>query len=862
MKEINIIFLFLVFLASSVSAQGLLDTIPAFDYSEIKEYKIGGIEVSGAESRDRNAIKSIAGLQVGKTIKIPGDHIPKGVKALMRLRLFEDVQILQTKLEDELLFLEIILKERPTLSRHSFQGIKKVGHDDLNDILENTISKGSIVTEDVKELSRIKILEYYENKGFLNAKIKIKEFKDEKKENAVRLVFDIDRGDRVKIQELYFRGNEIVSSNKLRRKMKNTKRKKVLLKKSKYIVDDYKEDKNTIINYYNSIGYRNAKIVQDSIWKDAMGQMYIRLDIDEGDQFYLRNIVWKGNSKYTDDQLANIFGIFRGDVYNPDIIQSRLTFSQDGRDVSSLYLDDGYLFFTIDPVETAVVGDSIDLEMQIYEGPQATISDVIIKGNDRTHEHVIRRELRTKPGNKFSRSDIIRSQRELMNLGYFNPETMNIAPQVNQAQGTVDIVYELDETPSDQLELSAGYGGNQGLIGTLGLTFNNFSLRNFKDRSTWNPMPQGDGQKFSGRIQSNSRFFRSFNLVFTDPWLGGKRPNSFTAGFVASTYDYEILNSGKLGIYRFFTGLGSQLKWPDDFFSSSTTLSLEFLNLNRYNFGNFSVEDSNIETGNFKNFSIKQVISRSSIAEPIYPTRGSRVTLTLQFTPPYSLFRDTQGYTSEEVKTRVDDENRRRGSGNLMSESEEAQFVTGIQLSKKYEWIEYHKWRFDAEWYFSLVGKLVIAANAKMGFLGKYNDKLEIAPFERFELGGDGLSNQNAGITGRDIISLRGYETTDIDANRDGVGGATLFDKFTIEMRYPLSTNPSSTIYVHGFVQGGNAWSDFKKYNPFDLKRSAGFGMRIFLPMFGLLGFDYGWGIDKLSTNYGKFSIVLGFEPD
>jgi len=866
MRSFAIIILLFIF-AGTTQAQ--ID-LPIYDYGEKKTYNIGGITISGAESRDRNAIKSITGLRVGKEITIPGDDIPSAIKALWKLRLFEDVQIQQEKVEDNIIFLAIILVEKPTLSRYSIRGEKKNLHTPITEIVDRVMTKGSIVTEDSKELAIQKIKEHYDDKGFLNAKINIEEVVDELKENSVRLVFNVDKGDRVKISDIIILGNRKYSDRKLKRKLKETKEIGAIFKKSKLVAADYKEDKKSLIAFYNKNGYRDAVITKDSIATRIDGNLQIFLTIDEEEQYFFRNISWKGNSKYSEEDLSRVLGIEPGDVYDPELLANRLSFSQDGRDVSSLYLDDGYLFFSADPVETAVDDHDIDMEIQLYEGPQAIISSVNIAGNDRTHESVIRRELRTKPGNKFSRSEIIRTQQSLMALGYFNPETMDIQPVPNQSNGTVDINYGLEERPSDQLELSAGYGGrNNGLIGTLGMTFNNFSLNNIKDKSTWSPLPQGDGQKLSVRAQSNGKQFRSYNLTFTEPWLGGKKPTSLTVGAVHSAQDYESFGSGKLSISRLFAGVGSQLKWPDDFFSTNTTLTLEWINLSNFSgFGSqFFADGVAVTTGNFKNFSITQTLSRSSVSEPIYPRRGSRVSLSLQFTPPYSLFRDRKEGEIDPVDLEIalDREMLIRGPGNPMTSAEITAFEQELGLADKFRYLEYHKWRFNAEWYFNIVDKFVIASSIKMGFLGAYNDDLGLTPFERFELGGDGLNNQSAGITGKDILALRGYEVNDLPAN--GLGGGSIFDKYTIELRYPLSTNPNSAIYVHTFVQGGNVWRNFKDYDPFEMKRSVGFGTRVFLPMFGLLGFDYGWGFDQVINpgaqgGFGKFSIILGFEPE
>lgn len=847
-----------------------VEEIPLIEYGEPQTYEIADIKIIGAVNRDRNAIKSIAGFQVGDKITIPGEDISEALKSLWRLRLFEDVKIIQEKTEGDLVYLIIYLKERPTLGRFTYQGIKNSHHDDLDEILNTVLNKGSIVSNEQKNIAVNKIKEFYIEKGKLDVEVEVAEIPEEGKENSVRLEFDINPKERVKVQDITFEGNTFADDKKLRSKMKNTKIKGTFLRKTKYIPPNYEEDKDNIIAFYNQEGYRDAKIMKDSLWREDDGDLQIRIWVDEGKRYYYRNILWKGNTKYTDEQLSTVLGIRRGDIFNPEELQERLSLSLDGRDISSLYLDFGHLRFDIQPVEVAVVEDSIDIEMRINEGPEFTIGNVEIRGNDRTHEHVVRRELRTRPGAKFRRSDIIRSQREIINLGYFNPENLDVVPQINPERGTVDVVYTVEERPADQLELSAGYGGFSGLIGTLGVTFNNFSVANIRDRSTWSPLPQGDGQKLSLRAQSNSRFFRSYNFSFTEPWLGGNKPNSFTIGAVRSSFDYSTLDRGSLSITRGFIGLGSQLNWPDDFFASNTTLNIENIQLNDYTRGLFRAETADgrlvpVENGNIKNFSIKQVIARSSVSDPLYPRSGSRISLAIQVTPPYSLFRGDDFWKLNEQE-RADVERRLREELGPRRPPTDDQIQTAIdseENSRKFEWLEYHKWRFDAEWYFNIFSKFVIMANAKIGILGYYDENIGLSPFERFELGGDGLSNQNVGLVGKDIIALRGYDVEDLPQNNRG--GATIFDKFTLELRYPLSLNPNSTIFVTTFLQGGNAWGSFEDFNPYDMNRSVGVGMRVFLPMFGLLGFDYGLGIDKQITGdrgYGKFNIVLGFEPD
>ncbi|MBK7409590.1 MAG: outer membrane protein assembly factor BamA [Saprospirales bacterium] len=838
-----LILLFLALTPFWVAAQEVVtDTIfPVFNYGEPSDYEIGGIKISGAVFSDENALKSIAGFRVGDRIRIPGGDIPRAMKALWNLKLFTDIEILQEKTIGDIVFLEIRVKERPRLTSHSFRNIKKTNHDDINKLLEPTLVKGGIVTENTKVTCQKKIEKYFVEKGYLDAKVTVIEEPDSARINAVKLVFDADRGERVRIQQIAFVGANNAKEGKLHRLMKETKSKKAIFSASKYIRADYLTDQKSLISYYNTIGYRDAQITGDSMWREEDGDLQIRIDISEGPRYYFRNISWKGNSIYTAEQLTEVLAIKKGDVYNQELLEKRLQFSEEGRDISSLYMDNGYLFFNIDPIEVAISGDSLDLEMRIFEGPQATIDKVVINGNDRTHEHVIRRELRTLPGDKFSRSDIIRSQRQIMNLGYFNPESLDINTPVNPQRGTVDIEYTVEERPSDQLELSAGWGGvGRGVIGTLGVSFNNFSARNIFKKETWSPLPQGDGQRLSIRAQTNGRFFQSYNLSFTEPWLGGKKPNSFTA---AGFYTRYNISGGTFGLGGATFSLGTRLKFPDDNFVSSTSINLENIQLSNWYDGLFRTEDGEIVTdGQYHNFSVTQNITRSTINNPLFPQEGSRFSLSLQLTPPYSLF-SSKPYAD-------------------------------LPVEERFKWLEYHKWRFTAEWYAKLVGNLTLKTEAKIGMIGAYNKDIGISPFERFQLGGDGLNNQQFGqFNGTDIISMRGYEINEIGANQiNGQTVATpIFDKFTVELRYPVSLNPNSTIYVLAFAQGGNAFRTFRDFNPFDLKRSAGIGLRVFLPMFGILGFDYGLGFDKdtagagnsnIFKTFGNFNIILGFEPE
>lgn len=863
LRYIFFIILFTVSVSSVVKGQQENEVI---DYSTKNTYEIGGVNIVGSESRDRNAIKSISGLREGGKIQIPGPAIGAAIKSLLKLRLFDDVQIFIEKTEDKVVFLKMVLVERPILSRWSFLGVKSGTHDDLNDAIKSILTKGGIVTDDQKELAKSKIVKYFVEKGKLDTEVAVKEIVEEGKTSSVRLEFMIDPKERVKVEDIVFEGNESYSDKKLRKKLKKTKKAGTLFRKSKFVEKEYQEDLKSLTNFYQNEGFKNMTIMSDTSYRNAEGNVIVKIKIDEGRKHFYRNITWKGNSLYTDDQLYTVLGISRGDIYNPELLTNRLKFSMDGRDISSLYLDDGYLGFDIQPTEIAIENDSVDLEMRIFEGPQFTVENIIIKGNDRTNEHIVRREIRTRPGQKFSRGDIMRSQREIINLGYFNPENLDIGTDVNQNRGTVNVVYTLEEKPSDQLELSAGYGGFSGLIGTLGVVFNNFSVANIRNRSTWSPLPQGDGQKLSVRLQSNSRFFKSYNASFTEPWLGGKKPRSFTIGGVHTAFDYSLSGQGKLAITRGFIGIGSQMKWPDDFFASNTTLNIEKIALDNFRSGGFA-----ISKGTFNNFSLRQTFTRSSINDPLFPRRGSRVTLAIQVTPPYSLFKKPGFFvvTKEQEDEIVRELTFENGPARPVTQAEidakKAELVEG----NKFRFLEYHKWKISAEWYYNLFDKLVVATNVKIGILGSYNKEIGISPFERFELGGDGINNQNAGLQGKEIIALRGYDTRDITGNGEqtntgGFQGAPIYNKYTVEFRYPLSLNPNSTIFLTSWVQGGNAYRSAKTFNPFDLKRSAGFGARVFLPMFGLLGFDYGWGFDKQVTDgkYGRFNIVLGFEPE
>ncbi|MCP9236709.1 outer membrane protein assembly factor BamA [Lewinella sp. JB7] len=820
--------------------------LPVFDYSEPQTYEIGGIKIEGAYFAEQNAIIGVTGLSVGQEVRIPGPDIPRAIKNLWRLRLFTNVSIEEEKTIGDVIFLIVRVEERPRFLRHSFTGAKQGRHDDLNEEVNKFIVRGGIVTEDAKVNAAEAIRNYYVEKGYLDAAVTVEEIQDTSRANSVRLVFDVDRNERVKIADINFIGNEAVKDSKLKKKMKETNEKSKLFKSSKFRPEEFESDKDAVIAFYNTLGYRDARILDDSVYRNDKGDLVIDIRVNEGNQYYFRNIQWKGNSIYDNETLSRVLGIKKGDIYNEEELQTRLNFSQDNADVSSLYMDNGYLFFNVDPIEVAIEGDSIDLEMRIFEGPQATIDKVVINGNDRTHEHVIRREVFTRPGEKFSRSDIIRSQRQIIGLGYFNQETLGIETPVNPDRGTVDIIYTVEEKPSDQLELSAGWGGRRGVIGTLGVTFNNFSLRNLFNREAWHPLPQGDGQRLSLRAQTNGRFYQSYNASITEPWLGGKRPTSLSVSAFYNKYDFGTSTvARKLIIQQASVSLGTRLRWPDDNFVFRTGLNLQTLTLD--NWGELFTTDQNerVTTGNYNNFSLQFSLSRNTATDPIFPRQGSNIELSIQATPPY-----------RSLGIRNDPENLET-------------------VEERFRYVEYHKWRLNAEWYTPLTGKLILKTQAKIGYLGAYDDAVGVSPFERFQLGGDGVNNQQFAFAGVDIISLRGYEIEDLTNNfvYDAASGGNrkiatpIFSKYTVELRYPLSLNPSSTIFVLAFAQGGNAWRTSRDFNPFDLKRSVGLGARVFLPMFGTLGFDWGYGFDKdvdftENNKLSTFNIILGFEPE
>ena len=786
-----------------------------------REYILAGISIDGVMFLDHEVIIQKSGLQRGEKIAIPSDKISKAISKLWDQGLFSEVSILKEKTQGNNLFLTIKLQERPRMSRYKFSGVTKSEADQIRDDLN--LFSGKIITEalkmNVKNISR----NYFIEKGFLKAKSTITTQSDTLVNNSKILKIEIDKGSKVKINEVIIDGNYSLSDEKIKRLMKETKEKKWyrFYKKSKFQNSLFSQDKKLIIEKYNEIAHRDAQIISDSIYDFDENSINVYLKLSEGNQYFIRDIKWSGNEKYSSGLLDTILGIKKGDLYNQTSLETKLFMNPNGTDISSIYMDDGYLFFQVTPVEKKIDNDSVDLEIKIYEGKQARIKKVNVTGNTKTSDHVILRDMYTHPGDLFSRDAIIRTQRQLAQNGYFDPEKLGVNPMPNPTDGTVDIEYVVEERPNDQIELSGGWGNNS-LVGTLGLTFNNFSARKLFKKGSWSPLPSGDGQRLSIRAQSSGYFFQSYNMSFTEPWLGGKKPNSFTVSAYHSlqSYDRKFINDSidaegnkainpnrrVIKITGVSVGLGKRLKWPDDYFSVYYEAGYQYYDLN--NFGNvFSFSE-----GYVNNPYVLWRISRNSIDQPLYPRSGSSISLSLKTSVyPYSRI---NGITDHSTLTD----------------------------QEKYKYLQYNKFKFTSSWFTPISKDKKLVVNARLGFglLNGWNKNLGAPPFERFYLGGSGLSGFS--LDGREIIALRGYDEQTISSNT----GDRLISKYTLELRYPVSLNPSATIYLLSFLEGGNSWNDYKKYNPFQVKRSAGFGVRIFLPMFGLLGLDYGFGFDSL----------------
>jgi len=874
LRRFTLLSILLSILSMPVLAQiSTGNEVPDINYNLPRKYTIGGITVTGVLYLNSSVLISLSGLQVGNKIDIPGERIRSAMDKLWQQGLFEDVKIVATSVQDDQIFLEIRLTERPRLSKFNFSGIRKGEGDDLKDKIK--ISKGDVVTDNLLMRIRNTINKHYIGKGYFDAEVKIKQIRDTAMLNNVALDIEIKKGPKVKIEKVNIIGNKEVSELTLKSALKKTKEKgsyRVLytvqesffgffeylfkndmknytkyvqdiadknmkiriFKASKFIESDYEEDKIALVKKFYENGYRDATLIKDSIYKSGRADITIDLNVYEGRRYYYRNISFVGNTKFTATELALLLGIRKGDVYNQDQLDASLQFNPNGIDLMSLFVDDGYLTCTIEPIEVSAENDSIDLQIRIREGRQMTVSRVTVAGNTRTNDHVIVRELYSRPGQLFSRSDILRSRTSLTQLKYFDQEKIDIqTPNIDPTNGTVDVAYKVEETSSDQLELSGGWGYGR-LIGTLGVSFNNFSARNMFQKGAWRPIPSGDGQKLTLRLQSYGKGYLSASASFTEPWLGGKKPNQLSVSTYISAFNNGYAKSSASYYAYNITGLSfafsRRLNWPDNYFNLTQTISLQHYNLDNYVlFGKQS-------DGLYQSYSYTVGLGRYSTDAQIYPRAGSELNLSLELTPPYSLL----------------------APDNFAAKSPD----------DKYRLIEFHQWKFSGAFYQQIVGDLVVMARAKVAFLGKYSSDIEVTPFNRYFMGGDGMSGYSA-IDGRQLVGFRGYTNESLTPYAGIVAkppGGTVYSKSTLELRYPLSLNPNSTIFGLLFVEAGNDWSTFEDYTPFDVRRSAGIGVRVFLPMFGLLGLDWGYGFDDIpgmpSANKGQFHFSMNSSID
>ncbi len=827
----SVLALFLILNTLCVDAQ---ETDEIVDYSTSDDYIIGGITVSGVRFLDLNVLIGLSGLRIGQEVSVPGEQITTAAKKLWQQGLFSDVRITVSRFVSDTVYLDIALQERPRISSIRFNGLKNSESKDITEKINMPV--GSQLTTFLLNNTRKIITDHFVEKGFLNTTVDFIQKDDPDQPNNIILTVDVNKNEKVKIADIIFEGNNSFEDKQLRRKMKNTKKKNLnIFKASKYIVDKYEEDKESLYTFYNDNGYKDFKILSDTMFSVLDNRVILIMKVEEGNQYYLRNIEWVGNSVYKKEDLERRLNIKKGSVYNQSNISDRLNGTGGAQDaVSNLYQDYGYLFSRLTPVEAKVEGDSVDIEIRIYEGDQAYLNNIIIAGNTRTNEHVARRELYTLPGDLFSKDKIIRSIRQLGVIGHFDPEKINPTPLPDPANGTVDLLYKLEERANDQFEVSGGWGAGM-LIGMVGVRFNNFAMRNFFKLNEWRPYPSGDGQSLSIRAQSNGRLYQSYNISFSEPWLGGKKPNSFST----SLYRSIMTNGKKKSDEAYQTmiidgatiGLGKRLEWPDDFFSIYGELNYQSYKLKDFTYYSFLFEN-----GSSNLFSLTTRLVRFSTSPNlIYPRSGSSFTLSLQLTPPYSLI----------------------SGANLLNAEDEV----------KYNWIEFHKWIFKADYYFPITrdDKLVLNTRFAFGYLGYYNKDIGPSPFENFYLGGDGMTGYS--FYGREVISLRGYTNGSLTPSHPvrGVPSGNVYSKLTFEVRYPISLNQQATVYALAFLEAGRAWYKLSDYNPFRMNRAAGVGLRANLPMFGLLGIDWGYGFDEVpdpsrysNANKSQFHFVIG----
>ena len=829
------------------------------DYNNPKEYIVSGISVEGNKYVSSNKIIDFTGMMEGMKLAVPGDDVSSIIDRLWFSTYFEDATIAIDSIVPtrDSAYFKISVVERPRVSAWTYSGIKSGERKEIEERVN--LRRGGVFSDYVAKTATDIILRYYKEKGFLLAKVDVQPQVDSMIKGAIRVNFAIDKGKKVKIKKITFSGDISLKEGKLVRSMKKTKDARLInfFSSKKFDEKEYPNDKKGLISAFNEAGYRDARIIKDTMYYIEPDRLQIDFTIDEGKKYYFRNITWTGNSVYSTDDLNNILMIRKGDVYDVVTMEHRLFGGgkQNEYDVSKLYRDQGYLFFNVQPVELNIEGDSVDVEMRIVEGKPATLNNIIINGNDLTNERVVRRQVFTRPGYLFSQTDFERSIREIASMGQFDPEAIadpatgySIIP--NQLTNTVDLVYNVTEKPSSQLELSGGWGGNT-FVATVGVSFNNFSTRRFFDKSAWRPVPLGDAQNLAIRFQTNGTYYTSLSASFMEPWLFGKKPTSLSisAYYTRQTNSYLALgmlnNDEFFEVYGFAAGIGNRLKWPDNYFVLYNQLSWQTYRLQNWP-GSFI-----FDTGISHNLSYTISLSRNSTDQVIYPRQGSDFTLSLQLTPPYSLLR-------KKNKGVLD------ADGNPTRAASWRDVDYNLQSSRdRYRWIEYHKWSFKGAVYTKLVGDLVLMARAQFGYLGYYNRNWGYSPFEGYLVGGDGMSGYNT--YGQEVISLRGYSNYSLTpmtmtqyTSQGYAYSGNVYDKFTVELRYPVVLQPQSTIFALVFLEGGNCWSDIKDFNPFQIKRSAGVGVRVFLPVVGLLGVDWGWGFDDDTNGRSQFHFVIG----
>jgi len=819
-----IILLFLISFCNLTNAQ--LD-----NFIKGKLYTIDSISVTGLQNFSDKTVISYSGLRKGKEIRLPGEETSAILNKLWNLDLFSDINFFVTKVNGDKISIELKMEELPTLSEFKINGVKKSKTQNI--IEETDIKKGKKLSESFLTNTKNYIKNKYKKDGFFDAKVSINTIKDTVDNNTYKMVVNIDKGPRIKIKTISFDGNEIYSINTLKRKLKNTKQKRSIRfwKKSKYIIKDFKDDKENVIDFYKEKGYRDARIISDSLIRNNDNSISLNISIEEGKKYYFGDIKFIGNTVYFDNQLKQILGIQKGDAYNGVLLKKRIadTSKPDGQDITNLYQNSGYLFSNINAVEVSAIKDTIDFEIRINEGKRASFNKISVVGNTKTNDHVIYRELRTKPGEVYSKDQVVRTVRELGQLGFFDAEEINPDfENVDPNSGTVDIKFDLTEAGASQIELQGGYGGG-GFIGTLGLAFNNFSIRNILNKKSYKPLPMGDGQNLGLRLQA-SQFYSTYSFNFVEPWLGGRQPVQFSTNLshtIQYRYDYFTGTADKSQSFQISglsIGLAKRLRVPDDYFQLSQALSFQYYNLNNYFTGLFTFGN-----GQANNLAYTVALTRNNTyTNPIFPTGGSTFSINAKLTPPYSII-SGRDY-------------------NKLGDLPEFQDINGNPLidkidQEKFKWLEYYKIKFNGTWYTKLIDKLVLKTQADFGFLGAYNQDRGNIPFERFFLGGDGMINYS--MDGRETIALRGYENQSL-SSRDG---SIIYNKFSIELRYPITLKPTASIYALTFLEAGNGYDSFRSFDPFNSKRSTGVGVRIFMPAFGLLGIDFGYGFDNVNPN-------------